>query len=41
MYQGVFQKCESRSIGTVFAYGKCKIVSHGLGIPFGTVPQKL
>ena len=34
MYQEVFQKCESRSIVTAFVYGKCKIVSHGLGIAF-------
>lgn len=33
-------KLGNRSIGTVFMYEKCMIVSHGLGIGFGTLSEK-
>ena len=40
MFQEVFQKQYSCSIGTVLVYEKCMIVSHGYGIGFGTLSEK-
>ena len=37
MFQEVCQKQETRSIETVFMCEKCMVVSHGLGIAFGTL----